>query len=115
MADLKMNEFATVSSVSKVVGVDDNGNNRLISPNDLIQVGNISYTTGSNLNSALKTGCYVATFETENKPVEDYGLVEVLSTGTYIIQKFFALNEIGVFYRKSINKGSSFNEWTRIK
>ena len=115
MADLKMNEFATVSSVTKVVGVDGSGNNRLISPNDLIQVGNRRSLNDSSLNSALKTGFYTATFETENKPIEDYGFVEVLSNGTYIIQKFFALNEIGVFYRKSINGGSSFNEWTRIK
>lgn len=115
MADLKMNEFATATSVSKVVGVDGSGNNRLISPNDLFQVGSRRYVNDSNLNSALNTGIYVATFETENKPVEDYGLVEVLSTGTYIIQKFFGLNQNCIYYRRSINSGSSFNEWIQIK
>ena len=115
MADLKMNEFATATSVTKVVGVDGSGNNRLISPNDLIHVGSKSSLKDSSLDSALKTGIYVATFETENKPVEDYGLVEVLSTGLYIIQKFFGLNQTCIFYRRSTDNGSSFNAWTRIK
>ena len=114
MADLKMNEFTTVSSVSKVVGVDDNGNNRLISPNDLIQVGSKNGTIGD-LNNALKAGAYTAITATENKPIEDYGLVEVIVNSIYIIQTFYGLNQSRIFYRRSIDNGSSFNEWVAIK
>ena len=114
MADLKMNEFTTVSSVSKVVGVDDNGNNRLISPNDLINIGNNNGGI-SDLNNALKTGFYVANFETGNMPVNDYGLVEVIYKNPYIIQKYYALNRYGVYFRKSINNGSLFSDWVQIK
>ena len=114
MADLKMNEFTTVSSVSKVVGVDDNGNNRLISPNDLINIGNNNGGI-SDLNNAMKTGFYVANFETGNMPVNDYGLVEVICQRPYIIQKYYALNRYSVYFRKSINNGSLFSDWVQIK
>lgn len=114
MADLKMNEFATVTFVSKVVGVDGSGNNRLISPNDLIQVGSERGRV-SDLNNAKKSGLYVADFETENTPVNDYGVVEVLNINVYIIQKFFGLNQNSIYYRRSINSGSSFESWIKIK
>ena len=114
MADLKMNEFATATSVTKVVGVDGSGNNRLISPNDLIQGGSERGRV-SDLNNAQKSGLYVADFETENTPVNDYGVVEVLHVNVYIIQKFFGLNQTCIFYRRGINNGSSFESWIQIK
>lgn len=114
MADLKMNEFATVTSVSKVVGVDGSGNNRLISPNDLIHVGS-KHGTINDLNNALKAGVYTARSEAENIPIKDYGLVEVIVDGIYIVQTFYALNQTRIFYRRSIDNGSSFNAWVAIK
>ena len=114
MADLKMNEFATATSVSKVVGVDSNGNNRLISAKDLIYSAN-SNGAIADLNTALKTGVYTAHSGTDNAPINDYGLVDVIANGIYIVQIYYGLNQPSVFYRRSINSGSSFQVWTTIK
>ena len=48
------------------------------------------------------------------EPVNDYGFVEVLHKGAYILQKFYALNENHLYYRRSINNGESFNSWLQI-
>lgn len=114
MADLKMNEFATATSVSKVVGVDSNGNNRLISANDFIHSANNNGAI-ADLNTALKTGVYRVSYGTDNAPINDYGLVDVIANSIYIVQIFYGLNQPSVFYRRSIDSGSSFNGWTKIK
>lgn len=114
MADLKMNEFTTVTSVSKVVGVDGNGNNRLIATSDVINAGSQLSLPGNDLNNAVKTGVYVANSTTKNSAMNDYGVVEVIVKSPYIIQNFFALNQNKIFSRKSLNSGSSFYDWFQV-
>lgn len=114
MADLKMNEFMTVTSVSKVVGVDGDGNNRLIATSDVINTGIQLSLPGNDLNNAVKTGVYVANSTTKNSAMNDYGVVEVIFKNPYIIQKFFALNQNKIYYRRSLNGGSSFYDWVQI-
>lgn len=114
MADSKETDMSIIMNPTYIRCLDSSGNSKNVTPAQLIDFGSSVNMSGSSLNSALKTGFYTATFETADKPVNDYGFVEVLHKGAYILQKFYALNENHLYYRRSINNGESFNSWLQI-
>ena len=93
-----------------------NGEAGITSTIDLIDVWGTSglHALSGDMNNAIKTGFYTANFETENIPIEDYGLVRVSHRNPYVIQEFFALNQNAYYFRRSITNGASFNEWKKV-
>ena len=93
-----------------------NGEAGITSTIDLIDVWGTSslHALSDDINNAIKTGFYTATFETANGPIEDYGLVRVSHRNPYVIQEFFALNQNAYYFRRSTNNGSSFSGWVKV-
>lgn len=66
------------------------------------------------LDTALKSGIYVAPIETNGTPESDYSLVVVFSTLPYIWQELLTLNTFHRYCRKSIDSGNSWTSWKSI-
>mgnify|MGYP001777855055 CR=1 FL=1 len=114
MADLKENQMAVVTP-AEVRCLDSAGNSGVATPVSILgRAHSVSpKSINKDLNNATESGIYVADFETENTPINDYGLVEVIKKGIYIVQKFYALNAQEGYVRKS-NNGSTFGDWLKI-
>ena len=69
----------------------------------------------NDLNNALTTGLYVVGLGIcTNTPTEDACYLEVVSNGTYAIQKLFALNSNSVWSRRILIYLGQYNEWSKI-
>ena len=114
MADLRENQLGTITP-NLVRCLTSAGNSGMVTPIGLLRYmyNNSGGLAGDDLNNAIETGIYIATFDTENAPVKDYGVVEVIRINIYVVQKFYALNEIGIYVRTA-HDTKTFKAWTKL-
>lgn len=114
MADIRENQMTKITPIN-VRCVDSTGNSGIATPTEVVRYfsGNSGAYSDNDLNNATNTGIYIANFDTKNKPINDYGIVEVIKVNSYIIQKFHALNDNAGYLRKSVD-GSPFKNWIKV-
>lgn len=110
--DIREDQMTPVSGVDYLRGLVGN-NSVLISPDNLLREMFKERGFVSDVNKAVRLGIYGGN-AIENAPSSDYAVVAVLTERLYILQFFFPLNSNLIYYRRSINNGTSWYNWTLI-
>lgn len=110
--DVYENEMRVVNGVDYIRGLVGK-DSVVITPANLLSDSFQERGGVSDANEAIKNGIYSG-FNMENAPDPDYSDIVVFRYMGYIHQLLFTLNSDRIFYRKSLNSGTSWYGWKSI-
>ncbi|MGZ2600230.1 hypothetical protein [Bacteroides fragilis] len=117
MADKRLNEFPLVNNLSKLLGLDYNGNGVQMTPTSLLDNlfqdrGGFDYNDSSIVNSLINPGTYLhgdRIIDTDG----GYGILIVFKSSSYVAQADF-VNHGKILFRFSYDLGIHWNSWKTI-
>lgn len=111
--DVRENEMQQVDIAALLRCLDNQGNSKVITPKKMLSGLFQERGAINNANDAISMGTYTG-HEIVNSPASDYSDIIVFRYGGYIHQLFFTLNSDHIFYRRSLDGGTSWYSWKSI-